>query len=151
VIRSRARRSIIGATADTVDRMQDDSPRDPFLDDPSDPVHALADLDGDHVHEPLSPEEREDALNDLEDLEIFRVLLEPNGVRGVVVDCSDCREAHFVGWDLMQANLRQLLDVGATRVHEPPFDPDPHDYVTWDYARGYADGTMHASDTSDES
>ncbi|MDQ3465653.1 MAG: DUF5319 family protein, partial [Actinomycetota bacterium] len=92
--------------------MQDDSPRDPFLDDPSDPVHALADLDGDHVHEPLSPEEREDALNDLEDLEIFRVLLEPNGVRGVVVDCSDCREAHFVGWDLMQANLRQLLDIG---------------------------------------
>ncbi len=130
--------------------MQDDSPRDPFLDDPSDPVHALADLDGDHVHEPLSPEEREDALNDLEDLEIFRVLLEPNGVRGVVVDCSDCREAHFVGWDLMQANLRQLLDIGATRVHEPPFDPDPHDYVTWDYARGYADGIMRAADIPDD-
>jgi len=129
----------------------DEPPRDPFLDDPSDPAQALEALDGDHVDEPLSPDEREDALNDLEDLEIFRVLLEPDGVRGVVVDCSDCGEAHYVGWDLMQANLRQLLDVGATRVHEPPFDPDPRDYVTWDYARGYADGTMRAADTSEES
>jgi hypothetical protein len=125
-----------------------DEPRDPFLNDPMDPAHALAD---EQVDEPLSPQEREDALNDLEDLEIFRVLLENNGVRGVVVDCLDCGEAHYVGWDLMQANLRQLLDEGATRVHEPPFEPDPHEYVTWEYARGYADGVMRASDVPDES
>jgi hypothetical protein len=68
----------------------------------------------------------------------------------VVVDCADCDEAHYVGWDLMQANLRQLLDAGATRVHEPPFDPDPHDYVTWDYARGFADGVMRASEAAGE-
>jgi len=123
-----------------------DEPRDPFLDDPTDPAEALDDED---AQEPLSPDEREDALNDLEDLEIFRVLLECNGVRGVVVDCVDCGEAHYVGWDLMQANLRHLLDVGATRVHEPPFDPDPQDYVTWEYARGYADGVMRASDVSE--
>ena len=40
----------------------------------------------------------------------------------------------------MQANLRQLLDEGQTGRHEPPFDPDPDDYVSWDYASGYADG-----------
>jgi hypothetical protein len=136
--------------ADTVFAMNEDPPRDPFLDDPSDPVHALEALDDAYVNEPLSPEEREDALNDLEDLEIFRVLLESDGVRGVVVDCADCDEAHYVGWDLMQANLRQLLDAGATRVHEPPFDPDPHDYVTWDYARGFADGVMRASEAAGE-
>lgn len=123
-----------------------DEPRDPFLDDPTDPAQAFDDED---AQEPLSPDEREDALNDLEDLEIFRVLLECNGVRGVVVDCVDCGEAHYVGWDLMQANLRHLLDVGATRVHEPPFDPDPQEYVTWEYARGYADGVMRASDVSE--
>jgi hypothetical protein len=25
-------------------------------------------------------------------------------------------------------------------VHEPAFDPDPNDYVSWDYARGFLDG-----------
>lgn len=130
--------------------MHEDAPRDPFLDDPTDPVHALEALDDDQVDEPLSPEEREDALTDLQDLEIFRVLLEPHDVRGVVVDCADCREAHYVGWELMQANLRQLLDLGATRVHEPPFDPDPNEYVTWEYARGYADGVMRASDIPED-
>jgi hypothetical protein len=25
-------------------------------------------------------------------------------------------------------------------VHEPAYDPDPDHYVTWEYARGYADG-----------
>lgn len=125
-----------------------DEPRDPFLDDALDPARAM---DDEHVDEPLSPAEREDALNDLEDLEIFRVLLEVNGVRGVVVDCLDCGEAHYVSWDLMQANLRQLLDEGATRVHEPPFDPNPHEYVCWEYARGYADGVMRASDVPEVS
>lgn len=25
-------------------------------------------------------------------------------------------------------------------MHEPAYDPDPDHYVSWDYARGYADG-----------
>ena len=25
-------------------------------------------------------------------------------------------------------------------MHEPAYDPDPDHYVTWEYARGYADG-----------
>jgi len=89
---------------------------------------------------PLSVEERAGVLDDLAELEVFRTLLEPTGVKGIVVDCPDCDEEHHVDWALMQANLRQLLDEGQTGRHEPPFDPDPDDYVSWDYASGYADG-----------
>ena len=65
-------------------------------------------------------------LDDLAELEVFRTLLEPTGVKGIVVDCPDCDEEHHVeDWALMQANLRQLLDEGQTGRHEPPFDPDP--------------------------
>ena len=40
----------------------------------------------------------------------------------------------------MAANLSALLGEGRTHVHEPAYDPDPDHYVTWEYARGYADG-----------
>ncbi|PRY51988.1 hypothetical protein LY71_101360 [Geodermatophilus tzadiensis] len=89
---------------------------------------------------PLSMEERAGVLDDLAELEVFRTLLEPTGIKGIVVDCPDCDEEHHVDWALMQANLRQLLEEGQTGRHEPPFDPDPADYVSWDYASGYADG-----------
>ena len=85
-------------------------------------------------------EERAGVLDDLAELEVFRTLLEPTGIKGIVVDCPDCDEEHHVDWALMQSNLRQLLDEGQTGRHEPPFDPDPDDYVSWDYASGYADG-----------
>ena len=85
-------------------------------------------------------EERAGVLDDLAELEVFRTLLEPTGIKGIVVDCPDCDEEHHVDWALMQANLRQLLEEGQTGRHEPPFDPDPDDYVSWDYASGYADG-----------
>lgn len=114
----------------------DDGPLDPFLGDPDDPA-AL--LDGDEPPAPLSDDERADVLADLTDLAAFRSALEPQGVAGIVVDCGDCGEQHFFGWDLMAANLRALLGEGRTHVHEPAFAPDPHAYVTWDYARGYAD------------
>lgn len=115
-----------------------DDPQDPFSLDPADPA---AELDPE-VAEPLSPQEREDVLADLSDLEIYQTLLEPQGLRGLVVDCEDCRQAHYFSWDLLRGNLRQLLDAGQTRVHEPAFDPDPAHYVSWDYARGYADGVQ---------
>lgn len=114
-----------------------DDPHDPFPLDPAD----AAELDPE-VSEPLSPQEREDVLADLADLEIYQTLLEPQGVRGLVVDCEDCRQAHYFSWDLLRGNLRQLLDAGQTRVHEPAYDPDPAQYVSWDYARGYADGVQ---------
>lgn len=127
--------------------VNDDQPLDPFAGDPADPAAAL---DDDEVSEPLSPQEREDVLTDLTDLEVYRALLEPRGVRGLVVDCDDCHEAHYFGWELLRSNLRQLLDEGQTRVHEPAFSPDPSDYVTWDYARGFADGALDAAEAAPE-
>ena len=113
-----------------------DEPHDPFSGDPVDPAPEL----DSEVAEPLSPQEREDVLADLTDLEIYQTLLEPQGVRGLVVDCEDCRLAHYFSWDLLRGNLRQLLDAGQTRVHEPAYNPDPAHYVSWEYARGYLDG-----------
>jgi len=115
------------------------SPVDPFSGDPEDPA---AELDPDGEDEPLSLAEREEVLADLEDLEVFRALLEDRGYRGLVVDCGDCQEPHYFSWELLHGNLRHLLDVGQTRVHEPAFSPDPTEYVSWDYARGFADGVL---------
>jgi hypothetical protein len=117
----------------------EEQPVDPFSDDPEDPAAELGE-DGDG--EPLSRTEREEVLADLEDLEVFRALLEARGVRGLVVDCEDCREPHYFSWELLHGNLRHLLDVGQTRVHEPAFSPDPTQYVSWDYARGFADAIL---------
>lgn len=119
-----------------------DEPIDPFAGDPADPAADLSELDDadDEVGGELSAAEREDVLEDLADLEIYQALLGPVGIRGLVVDCEDCREPHYFDWDLLRGNLRHLLESGRPRVHEPAFDPDPDHYVTWEYARGYADG-----------
>lgn len=124
--------------------MQEDYPPDPFESDPLDPAAAFPDDDDEAP--PLTPDEREEVLADLEDLEVFRALLEPRGVRGLVVDCDDCEEPHYFAWELLRANLMHLLDAGQTRVHEPAYQPDPAEYVSWDYARGYADAVLD-SDT----
>ena len=118
-------------------------PVDPFHDDPDDPARELAALDPeDDLDPPLPLDARESVVEDLEDLEVFEVLLAPKGVRGLIVDCEDCQEPHYFGWDLLRGNLRHLLEHGTTRVHEPAFSPDPSDYVSWDYARGYADASI---------
>src|SRR3954447_13032984 len=123
--------------------MADDAPLDPFAGDPADPAAALHDDDD---MPPLSPDEREDVLADLEDLEIFQALLEPRAVRGLVVDCQDCEEPHYFEWDLLRGNLKRLLDQGQPHVHEPAFQPDPAEYVSWDYARGFADAILDLDD-----
>jgi hypothetical protein len=137
--------------------MPDNPPPDPFAGDPADPLYPPIGAGGsafgaggadDDVVEPLSPAEREDVLADLEDLEVFRTLLSPRGVRGLVVDCADCEEPHYFGWDLLHGNLRHLLDLGQMRVHEPAFDPDPTLYVSWDYARGFADGVLDSAENA---
>lgn len=127
--------------------MQDDAPRDPFEADPTDPA---ASLGQDDPFEPLSAQEREEVLADLEDLEVFQALLEPRGVRGLVVDCDDCEEPHYFSWALLRGNLRHLLDEGQPRVHEPAFGPDPEHYVSWDYARGFADGVLDSAEDDAE-
>lgn len=121
-----------------------DEPLDPFAGDPSDPASALDDSGDRNV--PLSPAEKQDVLDDLADLEVFEHLLSQRGIRGLVVDCEDCRTPHYFAWELLRANLRHLLDAGRTRVHEPAFDPDPNEYVSWEYARGYSDGMSDAGD-----
>jgi hypothetical protein len=125
-----------------------DEPIDPFQGDPADPTADLDDLDGDAYGE-LSSQEREDLLADLSELEVYQVLLTPKGVRGLVVDCEDCREPHYFDWDLLRGNLKHLLDSGRPRVHEPAYDPDPDHYVTWEYARGYADAVDDMADDDD--
>ncbi len=122
----------------------DDTPHDPFAGDPDDPGADLG--DSDESPQELSSEEREDALADLADLEVFRALMEPLGVRGMVMDCGDCGESHYIAWDLLQGNLRQLLDDGRPRMHEPAHEPDPGDYVSWEYARGYVDGVIDSEE-----
>src|SRR6266545_869048 len=116
--------------------------RRPFAGDPADPSNELSDLEveSETGGDPLTPAEREDVLEDLADLEIYQALLTPVGVRGLVIECEDCHEPHYFDWDLLRGNLRHLLDSGRPRVHEPAYDPDPDHYVTWEYARGYADG-----------
>ena len=81
----------------------------------------------------------------LEELGDFRRALEPDGVLGISVECADCGEMHYFGWDLMAGNLHALLAEGRTHVHEPAFDPNPDSYVSWDYARGYTDATEAAT------
>jgi hypothetical protein len=125
--------------------VHDDAPLDPFHGDPADPAAELP-VEHDDAPEPLSAEEREDVLADLADIDVFQALLEPMGVRGLVVDCYDCGEPHYFGWSLLASNLRHLLEAGQSRVHEPAFGPDPADYVSWDYARGYADALMEADE-----
>ncbi|MFF5986388.1 DUF5319 domain-containing protein [Prauserella flavalba] len=114
-------------------------PPDPFADDPNDPAKEIAALD-EPAGEPISPDERSELLADLSDLAVYQALLEPRGVRGIVVDCGECDQPHYHDWHLLRASLEQLLSDGHMRPHEPAFDPNPADYVSWDYCRGFADG-----------
>jgi len=125
--------------------VRDDAPLDPFAGDPLDPASEFG-PDDDAIDEPLTDSERRDLLEDLEDIDAFQALLEPRGVKGLVVDCEDCQEPHFFAWALLRANLRSLLDLGTPHVHEPAYSPDPADYVSWDYARGFLDGVLTADE-----
>ena len=89
---------------------------------------------------PIGDDERELLNQDLTDVEALKNLLGEKGLRGVVFYCPDCDEDHFLGWDLLRSNLKELLDQGESPVHEPAFNPNPDEYVSWDYARGYLDG-----------
>jgi len=135
---------------DGPDRM----PPDPFAGDAHDPARNLPDAadwdDEQPAGEPLGEEERAELVEDLADLAVYQALLAPRGVRGVVVDCGECEEPHYHDWALLRASLRQLLDDGRMRPHEPAFDPDPTAYVTWDYCRGYADGVTEAESDGED-
>ncbi|MTD56283.1 hypothetical protein GKO32_20210 [Amycolatopsis sp. RM579] len=114
-------------------------PPDPFADDPDDPAKDMAYF-ADDLDEPIDERARTELLADLSDLAVYQALLEPRGVRGIVVDCGECDQPHYHDWHLLRASLEQLLADGRMRPHEPAYDPDPAHYVSWDYCRGYADG-----------
>lgn len=86
-------------------------------------------------------DDQESALveQDLVDLDHFEATFGAEGYRGVAVYCHDCAEEHYYPWDMLRENLQTLLETGDTPVHEPAYEPDPHEYVPWDYARGYVD------------
>ena len=127
--------------ASTLGHVSSDAlPPDPFAGDPHDPALSLdAPADADDA---MSEAERDEVVADLADLAVYQALLEGRGVRGIVVDCADCGEQHFHAWSLLRASLQQLLEEGHMRPHEPAFDPDPTEYVSWEYCRGYADAVL---------
>ncbi|HEX2240447.1 MAG TPA: DUF5319 family protein [Actinomycetota bacterium] len=93
-----------------------------------------------HEEGPLDDNEIQALRQDLVDVEILKDVLGPRGIKGTVFFCEDCEEDHFLTWDLLAGNLRELLDKGESPVHEPAFEPNPDEYVSWDYARGFLDG-----------
>lgn len=88
----------------------------------------------------LDPEERDLLQQDLLDVQMLKSLLSHRGIKGTVFYCPDCSEDHYLTWDLLTSNLAELLSQGESPIHEPAFEPDPDEYVSWDYARGYLDG-----------
>ena len=100
-------------------------------------------LDAIEPGQPLDPQERTAVEADLADLAVYEALLAHQGVRGLVVSCEDCQQDHYHDWDMLRANLLQLLVDGTVRPHEPAYDPAPDAYVTWDYCRGYADASLN--------
>lgn len=124
-------------------RRDDQIARDLFAQlTPLDPFEGEQDPTGD-LHEenaePLTAEERELVIHDLEDLDEFQRVLEPRGVRGICMDCAGCEQTHYYAWEIMRSNLMNMLQHDQSHVHEPPFNPRQEDFVTWEYASGYAD------------
>ena len=81
-------------------------PPDPFADDPSDPASMLDSME---PGIPLDESERLAVEEDLADLAVYEALLAHRGIRGLVVVCDDCQEDHYHDWDMLRANLLQLL------------------------------------------
>jgi hypothetical protein len=100
----------------------------------------MKDHDENFEEEPLDDEEREALRQDLIDVQVLKEVLGPKGLKGTVFYCVDCEEDHYLTWDLLAGNLQEILDAGESPVHEPAFEPDPDEYVKWDYARGFLDG-----------
>ena len=117
----------------------DQMPPDPFADDPNDPASFLDPDEFDEAVPPLSPDEVQALREDLQNVRDFRKLLEPRGVRGITMLCEDCEDSHFYDWDIIESNIRTMLNNELVPVHEPSAQPNPNDYVTWDYCLGYAD------------
>ena len=90
----------------------------------------------------LTDEERADIEADLTDLGQMHALFSPQGVKGVVIACQECRQNHFYEWALLADNLQHMLDTGEPRMHEPAWDIDETEYIQWDYGKGFVDALV---------
>src|SRR5207248_1547646 len=79
------------------------------------------DFDGDS--EEIDAEEREALQQDLIDVNTLKSVLASRGIKGVVVYCPDCEDDHFLGWDLLADNLRQILESGEPASNAPCSSP----------------------------
>lgn len=84
--------------------------------------------------------ERRALQKELQDVRVLKEVFEPKHVRGAVFDCDVCKDKHYLDWDLLLDGLEHTLATGVAPAHEPAADPNPDEYVSWDYARGLLDG-----------
>lgn len=87
----------------------------------------------------LDPEERESILEEIEDLASLRDVFEERGFKGVMITCAECGEDHYYDWDMLKESLANMLQTGEPLMHEPAVEPDPDQYISWDYGRGWLD------------
>ncbi|AZA14243.1 hypothetical protein CCHOA_09300 [Corynebacterium choanae] len=116
-------------------------PRDPFADDPNDPASFLEEEE----FEPLTPEERVAATNDLMLMRQARRLLVPKGCLGICSYCDSCEEPHYYDWDIIIANTEASIRGEAPLVHEPSAEPLVEAYAPWEYCVGYVDAWNDAN------
>jgi Family of unknown function (DUF5319) len=90
----------------------------------------------------LTEDERADIAADLGDLGQMFSIFSPQGVKGVVIACQECKQNHFYEWDLLADNLQHMLDTGEPRMHEPAWDIDETEYILWDYGKGFVDALV---------
>ncbi|MGZ4241840.1 MAG: DUF5319 family protein, partial [Actinomycetota bacterium] len=79
----------------------------------------------------MDPEERESILEELEDLGSLRQMFEERGFKGVMITCAECGEDHYYGWYMLKESLEYMLKTGEPRMHEPAFEPQPDEYISW--------------------
>jgi hypothetical protein len=112
---------------------------DPMGQDEEPDFSGFDDYDDGEIQE-IDESERRALHQDLLDVRVLKKVLGARGIRGIVSWCPDCESDHFVGWELLAGNLEQIIQSGRPPVHEPAWEPDPDEYVSWDYARGFLDG-----------
>jgi len=97
---------------------------------------------------PLSVDEREDVLADLEDLRDLPGAPEARAVRGLVVDCQDCEEPTNFEWDLLRGNLKRLLGPGSAACPRAGVPAGSGGVRLVDYARASPSASSISTTTS---
>jgi len=95
---------------------------------------------------PLSVDEREDVLADLEDLEIFQRSGAARRTRAGR-RLPDCEEPTYFEWDLLRGNLQAVASTRVSRMSTSRRSSRiRRSTVSWDYARGFSDAILDLDD-----